>query len=109
MPYFLFEYVETKDAKPFQRRGTYSINGLINKSEYFHDLENIRSFMFDLLTALDYIHSKGIMHRDIKPSNLMLNKDNELRIIDFDLASHYFPDSKMSYHVGTPGYGAPEI
>lgn len=65
-----------------------------------------------LLQAVLYIHSKGILHRDLKPSNLLLRDKNTLSIViaDFGLAEFYRIDGKYIYtRCGTPGYVAPEI
>lgn len=56
------------------------------------DIVQVRNFMQDILTALAYMHNKGIMHRDIKPSNVLVcSKGPEettarCRVFDFGLA-----------------------
>jgi casein kinase II subunit alpha len=40
----------------------------------------VRYYIFELLKALDYCHSKGIMHRDVKPHNVMI--DHEKRKVN---------------------------
>ena len=48
--------------------------------------------MYELLRALDYCHSMGIMHRDVKPHNVMIDHENRrLRLIDWGLAEFYHP------------------
>ncbi|PAA46421.1 hypothetical protein BOX15_Mlig029327g2 [Macrostomum lignano] len=45
---------------------------------------DIRYYLFELLKALDYCHSMGIMHRDVKPHNVMIDHEHrKLRLIDW--------------------------
>ena len=37
---------------------------------------DIRFYLFELLKALDYCHSMGIMHRDVKPHNVMIDHEH---------------------------------
>lgn len=42
---------------------------------------DVRYYMFELLKAIDYCHSMGIMHRDVKPHNVMI--DHESRQVKY--------------------------
>lgn len=53
---------------------------------------DVRYYIYQLLKALDYCHSQGVMHRDVKPHNIVIDHDRrELRLIDWGLAEFYFP------------------
>ena len=74
-----------------------------------HDL-SIKWFK-EILSALEYIHSRGLLHRDIKPNNIMINRNFNARLIDFGIALSYNNDSRLTrtgVGIGTPKYMAPE-
>jgi casein kinase II subunit alpha len=70
---------------------------------------DVRYYIFELLKALDFCHSKGIMHRDVKPHNVMIDHQNrKLRLIDWGLAEFYHPGTKYNVRVA-PLYKGPEL
>ena len=66
-------------------------------------------FFYQLINAVDYIHSHNIVHRDLKPENLLLNKEKILKIIDFGLSNTFDGSHLLSTKCGSPSYAAPEI
>jgi len=82
-PSLIFEYIDNIDFKILYPK--------------FTDFD-VRYYMFEILRALDYCHSMGIMHRDVKPHNIIIDHNKkELRLIDWGLAEFYFP--KQEYNV----------
>ena len=66
---------------------------------------DIRYYIFELLKALDYSHSQGIMHRDVKPHNVMIDhQKRELRLIDWGLAEFYHPGREYNVRVASRYY-----
>lgn len=52
-------------------------------SDGAHHVGLLQIFMFQLLRALSYIHSRRIIHRDLKPQNLLISYLGELKMADF--------------------------
>ena len=80
---------------------------------FFSELDAAR-IMKQLLSAVNFLHSKNIVHRDLKPENIMLtskpvNNKFEIKIIDFGTAKIFDPRYKMSEFIGTSYYIAPEV
>ena len=58
---------------------------------------DVRYYIFELLKALDFCHSRGIMHRDVKPHNVMIDHEKrKLRLIDWGLAEFYHPHTEYN-------------
>ncbi|KAF9819340.1 hypothetical protein IEO21_02228 [Rhodonia placenta] len=72
--------------------------------------QEIKHYLFQLLRALDFVHSRGIMHRDVKPNNIMYDRSNrKLRLIDWGLADFYHPGTEYPPRVGSRPYKSPEL
>lgn len=73
-------------------------------------LSDIRYYMYQVLKALDYSHSQGLMHRDVKPHNIMIDHEKrEVRLIDWGLAEFYHPLQEYNVRVASRHYKGPEL
>ena len=64
-----------------------------------------------IVSALAYAHSAGIVHRDIKPENILLTLDGDAKIADFGLGRCFKDDQRLTAtgaSLGTPYYMSPE-
>ncbi|KAE9340381.1 hypothetical protein PF008_g11139 [Phytophthora fragariae] len=63
-----------------------------------------------LLSALEYCHTRNVFHRDLKLENVMITKDLKVKLIDFGLSEVVaFPEQPLKTVCGTPLYCSPEI
>ncbi|XP_014288041.1 putative glycogen synthase kinase-3 homolog [Halyomorpha halys] len=70
----------------------------------------IKVFIYQLLKALNYLHSLGICHRDIKPQNLLLNyATGELKLCDFGSAKKLVEGERNIAYICSRYYRAPEL
>jgi serine/threonine protein kinase len=63
-----------------------------------------------ILSALDYAHTRGVVHRDIKPTNIMITAENQVKLLDFGIAiSERSADlTAPGFMVGSVHYMSPE-
>uniref|UniRef100_A0A4W6CDK7 non-specific serine/threonine protein kinase n=1 Tax=Lates calcarifer TaxID=8187 RepID=A0A4W6CDK7_LATCA len=66
-----------------------------------------------IVSGVEYIHSKKLIHRDLKPPNIMFGRDGKVKIGDFGLVAAQAHDAdgnlmKRTYNKGTESYMAPE-
>ena len=97
--YILMEYLSGKNLEKIFREDYNKIT--------FNDIKFI---LYQIFSALSYIHSKNIVHRDIKPANLICIKNNgkfDLKLIDFGLSVNL--DKRGKHQVaGSLAYLSPE-
>ncbi|EME26414.1 cyclin-dependent serine/threonine protein kinase [Galdieria sulphuraria] len=94
-PSLIFEHVKNTDFKTLYP--TFS-------------LYDVKYYVFEILKALDFSHSNGIMHRDVKPHNVMINHETkQLRLIDWGLAEFYHPQKEYNVRVASRYFKGPEL
>ena len=97
--YLLMEYLSGKDLDKIFREDYNRIT-----------FDDIRFILYQVFSALHYIHSKNIVHRDIKPANIICAKNNgkfDLKLIDFGLSVNLEKRGKFSV-AGSLAYLSPE-
>lgn len=104
----------------FQTPGKlYFVMDYINGGELFFHLQKVKKFPEDhvrfygaeIVAALEYLHSAGVIYRDLKPENLLLTNEGHLVMTDFGLSKEGLHDEqdRTATFCGTPEYLAPEI
>ncbi len=74
-------------------------------------LDRIRSILKQLLAALEYSHTQGVVHRDVKPANVFMMHDGTVKLGDFGIAKLALEATSMTRVgtiMGTPNYMSPE-
>jgi len=97
--FLVMEFIEGEDLKHHLDQGLR------------YSLADSLRIIRDLLSALDYSHSQGIVHRDIKPANLLIEPGGRVKLTDFGVAR--MQDSSEATRtqggmVGTLKYMSPE-
>lgn len=67
--------------------------------------ETTRSYIGQLVNAIDCLHKHGYVHRDLKTENITVTREGIIQLIDFGMARR---DGDMAFELGTPGYKSPE-
>ncbi|GAA5866043.1 hypothetical protein JCM3774_000004 [Rhodotorula dairenensis] len=109
--YYVLEYAENGELlKWIKKFGSF-------------DLRSARYYIAQILSAVEYMHEKGVIHRDLKPENILLDRNMRVKITDFGTAKLLKQDEikngqpladpqgrpRARSFVGTPEYVSPEI
>uniref|UniRef100_A0A8C4W624 Cyclin dependent kinase like 3 n=1 Tax=Gopherus evgoodei TaxID=1825980 RepID=A0A8C4W624_9SAUR len=79
---------------------------------YCHGLDNkrLRRYLFQILRAIEYLHSNNVIHRDIKPENILVSQTGITKLCDFGFARTLAaPGDVYTDYVATRWYRAPEL
>ena len=95
--FIIMEYCEGQDIMDY----------ILTRNRLSED-ESLKYFQ-QLINALYYLHSQNITHRDIKIDNLLLDRNLDLKLIDFGLSTRYRDDRLLNQPCGTVVYAAPEV
>ncbi|XP_043927349.1 hormonally up-regulated neu tumor-associated kinase [Protopterus annectens] len=74
--------------------------------------QEARKYIRQLIQAVEHLHRFGVVHRDLKIENLLLDEDNNIKLIDFGLsncAGILGYSDPFSTQCGSPAYAAPEL
>lgn len=121
----------------FLRRPANKHSNIVEMSDFFEDAENYyiemiphgfpgmdlfdyielratmgqveaRSIFGQVVSAVDWLHDKGVVHRDVKDENVVLDGGGVVKLIDFGSAA-YVRSGPFNVFVGTIDYAAPEV
>ncbi|KAJ3197519.1 Cyclin-dependent kinase-like 3, partial [Irineochytrium annulatum] len=100
--YLVFEHVDHTILEDLDKHP----NGLSDNREN----GVVRKCMWQLLKAMDYLHSHHVIHRDIKPENILVSINGVVKLCDFGFARTLAgPGAKYTDYVATRWYRAPEL
>ena len=97
------------------------IQEYVPNGELLHFLENpenmnltenhICKIYQQIISGIEYLHDIGIAHRDLKLENILLNREKNIKIIDFGLSNKYNKENGelLQSSCGSPCYAAPEM
>ena len=66
-------------------------------------------FFHQIIAGVEYLHKLNIVHRDLKPENLLLDHNQNIKIVDFGLSNTYKTGQTLKTACGSPCYAAPEM
>ncbi|KAK2191769.1 hypothetical protein NP493_46g07043 [Ridgeia piscesae] len=71
--------------------------------------EKAKVLFYQLVSAIEYLHSISIIHRDLKCENILLDSENNVKVSDFGFARIMTEEDLSSTFCGSAAYAAPEI
>ena len=78
------------------------------KNDFIRDRNYLLKCFINLFDGINACHQKGIVHRDLKPANILIDKNGDLKIVDFGIAKTSLKQTRTGIALGTPHYMSPE-
>jgi len=92
----------------FESRG---LEMILKDAEAFEMREGLK-LLYQVASGMAAAHEQGVVHRDLKPSNILIDKEGQLKVVDFGIASAgASAESTLTQTgsiIGSPAYLAPE-
>ena len=67
------------------------------------------NFYQQIISGIEYLGKIRVVHRDLKPENLLLDKEKNIKIVDFGISNIYPNNELLKTACGSPCYAAPEM
>ncbi|MBF0610757.1 MAG: protein kinase [Magnetococcales bacterium] len=97
IPFIAMEFIKGKELKD-----------LIKDKARF-TTQQVTEVMTQILDAMQYVHSNGVVHRDMKPANIVILENGQVKVADFGIARvESSTMTQMGAVMGTPSYMSPE-
>jgi serine/threonine protein kinase len=99
-----------QDTKGLHLIMEYAVGGSLDNYSKTRSLDTKESvkIMKQVLCAVNYFHSLGVVHRDLKLSNIIIDSSKRIKIIDFGFAT-FTNGAELKLYCGTPEFMAPEM
>jgi len=97
--YTVMEFIDGKDLEE-----------ILNETIGHLPVQKVYGWAIDLCKVLNYLHSHQpgpVIFRDLKPANIMIDRKDQLRLVDYGIAGVFSKDKEYD-PLGTDGYAAPE-
>jgi len=92
-------------------RGRCTLGDFINGGQY--SIEMYNNWIFQIISAVDYLHYYNLIHTDLKPANIIMFRGPEQdfipKICDLGCCQIHMADRAMSCYIQTENYRSPEI
>ena len=95
--YLIMEYIPGKELFDY----------IVSKT-HLNEIESCK-FYQQIISGIEYLGKIKVAHRDIKPENLLLDKNKNIKIVDFGLSNIYYNNELLNTACGSPCYAAPEM
>lgn len=88
----------------------YCISNLNDRISSLDDI-NLVAIIYEICSAMAYIHDKKIIYRDLKPKNILINLSKHVKLCDFGISKPFdiTTITSITHDIGTPRFMAPEM